>query len=302
MFIAGIDGGGTSAKLELRDLDGKRICRKEFGPFNLTDVGISDFRARLREIFSFCGNMADCAALCIGCAGITKMETSALIREELAETGFHGSLNLCGDYEIALRGALDGPGCILIAGTGSVAYGRNASGEKIMIGGHGHLIDDRGSGYALGRDALALTVQTLDGRKYGNRLADAVLTFLNAEDARDVVNYVYAPETGKSGIAALAPVVLRAAEDGDDSAMDILEKNADELALMARTLVCRLKFPGARIALTGGLLHAANLYRTMTVERISDFAEAIVPEHDPLTGAVMLAKEELHKSDQSSRK
>ena len=295
MFIAGIDGGGTSAKLELRDLNGTQLCRKEFGPFNLTAVGRDSFIQRLREIFSYCGNMSDCASLCIGCAGITKVETSALIRGELTNAGFHGILKLCGDHEIALRGAMSGPGCILIAGTGSIAYGKNASGLAIRIGGYGHLIDDRGSGYAIGRDALAFTVQTLDGCRPQNRLTEAVLTFLHAINSIDIVNYVYAPQTGKSGLAALAPVVLKAAEAGDGYGMEIIQKNSDDLALMIRTLIRRLALDAPRIAFSGGLLNTENIYSTLTAKKISEFAEVIKPEHDPLFGAVMLAEDELYK-------
>ena len=296
MFIAGIDGGGTTAKLQLHDMNGIQICRKEFGPFNLTAVGRDSFISRLREIFSFCGNMSDCASLCIGCAGITKAETSELFRMELANAGFHGILKLCGDHEIALRGAMSGPGCILIAGTGSIAFGKNASGAAVRIGGYGHLIDDRGSGYAIGRDALALTVQTLDGCIPPNSLADAVLKFLNAKNSSDIVNYIYAQSSEKSIIAALAPVVLKICEAGELYGMEIIQKNSDDLVRMAETLIRRLSLDNPRIAFAGGLLNTKNIYSTLTADKISQFADVIQSEHDPLYGAVMLAEEELSRS------
>ena len=296
MFIAGIDGGGTSAKLELRDPDGQRIVRQEFGPFNITGIGSEAFAARLREIFLFCGNMADCASLCIGGAGVTKNETGELVRAELESAGFTGRLQLCGDHEIALRGAMEGPGCILISGTGSIAYGINERGEKMRVGGHGYLIDDRGSGYAIGRDALALTVQTLDECQPHNRLADAVMNYIGTNNAAGIVNYTYSSETGKDHIAALAPVVLETAETGEAFSMGILKSNADALAGMTEVLTRRLKLDHPRIALAGGLLAHKNLYRSIVTEDLSEFAEVTDPAHDALYGAVSLAEEALHKN------
>ena len=295
MFLLGIDGGGTSSRLELRDLDSERCTRKEFGSFNLTGIGKAAFVDRLHEIFQYCGDMGTCASLCIGGAGVTKTETGELIRSELQRAGFRGVLTLCGDHEIALRGAMQGPGCILIAGTGSIAYGINEKGQKLRIGGYGHLIDDRGSGYALGRDALALTVQTLDGCFPMNPLADAVMQYLHAKDAADIVNYVYEPERGKSAVADLAPVVLNVAEGENEYGLKIVQKNADDLVEMTSVLVRRLGMHFPRVAFAGGLLTAENIYSSLTAAGVAKFAEVIKPEHDPLTGAVMLAREALCK-------
>lgn len=293
MFLLGIDGGGTSSRLELRYLESGQNFRKEFGSFNLTGIGRTAFVDRLHEIFQFCGDMGACASLCIGGAGVTKTETGVLVQSELKKADFHGVLKLCGDHEIALRGAMQGPGCILIAGTGSIAYGINEKGQKLRIGGYGHLIDDRGSGYAIGRDALALTVQTLDECISMNPLADAVMRFLNAKNAGDIVNYVYDPQHGKTAISALAPVVLGIAEAGDPYGLKILQKNSDDLTLMVSVLVRRLGLEAPCVALAGGLLDHENMYRSLTKAKISEFAAVVKAEHDPLSGAVMLAEEAL---------
>ena len=69
MFVAGIDGGGTSTRLEIRDADNNFIRRESFGAFNISAIGSDTFSARLGEVFAACGNMKECAALCIGAAG-----------------------------------------------------------------------------------------------------------------------------------------------------------------------------------------------------------------------------------------
>ena len=300
MFIAGIDGGGTSARLELRTPEGALLSREVFGPFNITGIGRDAFTERLHEIFSFCGNMADCASLCIGGAGVTHKETGELIRSELKAAGFNGILKLCSDCETALRGAMSGPGCILIAGTGSVVYGKNENGTAMRVGGHGHLIDDRGSGYALGRDALSLTVQTLDGCIPRNSLADAILKHVGTDDAAGIVNFVYSGKTGKDSIAALAPVVLDAPEAGAPYGAEILRRNSDDLVLMSKVLIQKLDLRVPRIALSGGLLSNGNIYRQTTAEKLSSFAEVISPEHDALCGAVTLAREALQDGKKNS--
>ncbi len=292
-FIAGVDGGGTAAKLEMCGMDGRLLCRERFGPLNITGTGADAYAEQLREIFRFCENMADCASLCIGGAGVTQTQTAEIVRRELRAAGFSGHLTLCGDHEIALRGAMEGPGCILIAGTGSIVYGINASGQKARVGGYGHLIDDCGSGYALGQNALAHTVRTLDGRIPGNLLTETVMEFLDAKDAADIVNFVYAAETGKAGIASLAPVVIKTAAADEPYSLEILRKNAGDLAQMAGVLIRRLALERPRIAFLGGLLAEDNLYRRMTAENLSASAEVVTPGHDALHGAVSIAAEAL---------
>jgi len=72
MFIAGIDGGGTHTRLELRDMENNLIRHEEFGPFNLNAIGEAAFRSLLREVFAACGDMAQCSRICFGAAGISK--------------------------------------------------------------------------------------------------------------------------------------------------------------------------------------------------------------------------------------
>ena len=110
MFIAGIDGGGTSTRLEIRDADNSFIRRESFGAFNISAIGADAFSARLDEVFAACGDMSGCAALCIGAAGLSLPQTERIIHRQLELAHFRGALRLCGDHEIALRGAITGAG------------------------------------------------------------------------------------------------------------------------------------------------------------------------------------------------
>lgn len=289
-MIAGIDGGGTSTKVELRDKQNRVLRRMAYGPFNIAAVGEAGVREVLRALAKdVC--VREITRLCVGGAGVSFAGLGELLADELHALGFAGRMTLVSDFEIALRGAMDGPGGILIAGTGSVAFGRSAAGETARVGGWGHLIDDVGSGYALGRDALAAAVQTGDGRMQAHALRTAVLEAIGGQGTPDILNYVYYSGKDKSATAALASCVLTCAAAGDAASRDILARNADELVRIVGALAQRLSMERPRVALLGGLLQNDTPYEQVVRERLGAVCEPVAPAHDALWGAAQLAYE-----------
>ena len=291
MFIAGIDGGGTHTRLEIRDMENRPVRRAEFGPYNINSIGPDAFRALLQEVFAACGGLAECVSICIGGAGISNPEMHRILGEELAAAGFQGRLKVCGDQEIALRGAMDTPGVVLIAGTGSICFGKNAAGESARSGGFGHLIDDGGSGYALGRDVLSAAVRATDGRANAPEILDAVYRRLGGSIPGDIVTFVYHPTTDKSAIAQYAGIALELAQAGSGEAVKILERNAEELRELVAAVQNQLHLPGCPIALLGGLLTSDNPYHDLVISRLSPLGQVITPAHDALWGAAQMAWE-----------
>lgn len=290
MFVVGIDGGGTKTRVAVCASDGTLLRREALGAFNLSDIGEDGFRCRVEEILALCGDMSACGAMCAGGAGISGAAAGEILRAELTAHGFAGKLLLCGDHEIALAGAMQEPGCVLIAGTGSICYGKNAAGEAFRSGGGGHIIDDPGSGYALGRDALAAALQTEDGRLSENALHSAVMNAAGGSGIQGIFDFVYFSRRGKGDIAALAPLVLRCAEQGDAVSLEILRRGAAELARLVRATMERLRLEdGAPCALAGGLLAEDNVYRRTVCGALAPFCRPAAPEHDALYGAVQLA-------------
>ena len=289
MFIAGIDGGGTHTRLELRDMENRFLRRGEFGPFNLNAIGETAFRALLREVFVWCGDMSDCARLCIGAAGVSNPRVKEILAEELDQADFRGTWKLCGDQEIALRGAMDGPGVVLIAGTGSICFGKNEAGETARCGGYGHLIDDGGSGYALGRDVLGCAVRCLDGRAKDTGILREVCDRLGG--AENIVPFVYDPQTDKAAIAKFSAIAVELADLGDLEALRILCHGAEELAQLVRAVQEQLSLSHCRIALLGGLLEIDNGYRQVVAEALRSFGTVIAPAHNALWGAAQMAWE-----------
>lgn len=290
MFLAGIDGGGTHTRIELRDLENRFVSRAEFGPFNINSIGEDAFRSLLRQLFAHCGDMGECASICFGAAGISNPRMGAVLQEELEKAGFSGKWKLCGDQEIALRGAMDTPGVAVIAGTGSICFGKNAAGQTARSGGYGHLIDDGGSGYALGRDVLSTAVRTVDGRGSSPKLLNAVYQRLGTADAAGIVSFVYDPKTDKSAIAQFARLALDLALE-EPEVMEILDRNAGELQALVAAVQKKLDLPGCTIALLGGLLSSDNPYHTAVAEKLARLGTVIPPAHDALWGAAQMAWE-----------
>lgn len=293
MRIAGIDGGGTHTRLELRDGENRLLGRKTFGPFNLNSIGKDAFLALLQEVFAACGPMEDCVSLCVGAAGVSNPEVRVLLERALKESGFTGTWKLCGDQEIALRGAMDTPGIAVIAGTGSICFGRNEAGQTARSGGFGHLIDDGGSGYALGRDALMETVRSFDGRGGSDEIRRSVLSELNITTPEALIRFVYAPDRDKSAIARLSRVVTAAAEAEDPRAKEILRREAEELCALVRAVQTTLDLQNCPIALLGGLLESDNPYRRTVVEALTPLGLPQKPNHDALWGAAQMAWEQI---------
>ena len=290
MYVIGIDGGGTKTRLAVCAPDGTLLRRETLGAFNLSAIGEDGFRRRTEEILALCGDMRGCGAICVGGAGVSGAAAGEILRAELAAHGFAGKLLLCGDHEIALAGAMQTPGCVLIAGTGSVCYGKNAAGETFRCGGGGHIIDDPGSGYTLGRDALAAALRTEDGRLSENALHAAVMDAVGGHDIQGIFDFVYFSRRGKSDIAALAPLVLRCAEQGDAVSLAILRRGATELARLVSAVTGRLGLDKkSPCALAGGLLAENNIYRRTVCEALAPFCRPAEPEHGALFGAVQLA-------------
>lgn len=289
MLYAGIDGGGTSTRLELRDEKNQLVSRHYFGPFNISSIGEAAFRSLIRQIGSS-HHAERWAVLCVGGAGISFPGLQDIILEELSSCGFSGKLILRPDYAIALHGAIHGPGCVLITGTGSVGYGENGP-LSARVGGWGHLIDDTGSGYAIGRDALAAAVKHLDGRQHAPELCHRVLKAIHGHGIPDILNYVYYQGRDKSDIARLAGCVLEGAEAGDATCISILRVNTQSLVPIVQALSAQLALDLPEVALLGGLTENNALYHKMVKTELSKVCHVIPAEHDALWGAAQFAWE-----------
>ena len=204
-------------------------------------------------------------------------------------------LVLSSDLEIGLVGALAARhGILLLAGTGSGAYGSKPAGIRLQVGGWGYLLGDEGGSYWIGRELLRLAMREydlgLDAKEAA--LARACLDELGLSHARELVAWVYQSYGAPAvRIGGLAPLVLARTADGDEQARRILRRAAGYLANQARTLRRRLDYAEAPIAFAGGLLDNDNWLSNEVTRRLA-LAKRPVAKRPPVIGAAMLAKME----------
>ena len=296
-YYVGIDGGGTKTAVELRTRGSAAHSRAVFGPLNCNSDRTAAAKA-LTDTLAWLAaqpeGLAGCDGLCIGSAGISNPDAYNFIQDIIRAGGYTGPLQIVGDQVTALAGALGQPvGTVLIAGTGSICYARTADGREARSGGWGSLMDDEGGGFALGRDALAAVVRAEDGRIAPTVLHDAVFKALQVGAVRELIGKIYAPGFGKREVAALAPLVGAAAEQGDAAALQIVEKAGRELALLVRPVAEKLGLQSARIAFAGSVLQKCAPVRSAAQAQLQTLLPQLTlaePQGDAAAGAVLLAR------------
>lgn len=296
-YFCGWDGGGTKTAVCLTDNEGRVIAESSFGPLNLNGASESTVRETVEQCLTFMsaqpGGLSDCGGLVIGMAGVSSQHARAFLENTLEACGYQGRYRLLGDQEIALAGAVEGPGAILIAGTGSVCLAKNETGDTFRSGGYGYLIDDCGSGYAIGRDILAAVVRAEDGRGPATCLTEAVYRELSTENVGQMITWLYSPDTGKKEIAALAALLPEAVKKGDEAARAIAQRAAEDLSALAVSAWNRAGLDQGELALSGSILTRFSAVRQGVVERLEKAlpgATVISPRHPAAFGAAALAR------------
>jgi len=296
--FAGVDGGGTRTRVLLTDGSGLELYRAEGGS-GLVDSGSpSRTSAALADLLRWAADKAAVSlpydGLCAGLAGAGEPSIGRAVHGALQEAGLARKVMVVGDGEIALRGAFGTePGILLMAGTGSAAFGRGPDGRTGRCGGWGRLLGDGGSGYAMGLAALRVAVETVDGMEGGSpRLLELLLRQIGVDDAGMLPAWV--ERASKLDVAALAPQVIAEADGGDDAAERIVEQAIDTLGRYADSLAKRLgPWPDAiPVAWIGGLTESP-----FFVCRLRDQVLRVLPGarfqevgSDPVTAAAALAR------------
>jgi N-acetylglucosamine kinase-like BadF-type ATPase len=302
-YYLGIDGGGTGTRAFLGDAAGRIVGRGEAGLGNLHHASDDEVRDNLNAAFSAAFSQAgvapeECVSVFAGMAGVTVASTAARFEKLIRECGLsHATIGVDHDIRIALAGGLGGrPGIALIVGTGSSCYGRTADGRTCQTGGWGSLIADEGSGYWLALQAIIAAVRMADGRLGGSPLQQSVFKWLGISDVSEVLKRLYEDGITRTEIAAFAPEVVAHAERGDEAALEILVRGADELADMVEANHKRLPTGDPpQLAITGGLGTARTIYREKLQAAMRREVPGIVMDElfmSPTAGAVLLAMEQ----------
>ena len=229
---------------------------------------------------------------CAGVSGFSHPEVAGFVKEALAEV-VAAEIVVTGDhiiaYEAAFRG---GPGLLIIAGSGSIAYGRNEKGLTARAGGWGPVVSDEGSGLWIGRAAVANSLRAFDAGQ-NTMLLHHIMTAWHLATRDDVVRV--ANSNPWPNFAALFPEVLSAAESGDTIAKEVLNRAGGELAHCAKIVIRKLwpKDVEVRICCAGGVLRNSTQVRQVVHNVICAerphalFNESVI---EPVAGALFLAE------------
>lgn len=304
MFVLGIDAGGTKTVCYLADGNGALVGEGRGGGANLQAHGELEVEKVLHAVVeaAYGERPIQPAAVCLGVAGVDRPEDDRVIRDIMRRLGFRTRTLVVNDALVALvAGVGDRPGVVLIAGTGSIAYGVNQDGYAARAGGWGYVLGDEGSGYWIGRKALAAVVREADGRGPRTQLSARILEHFGLTEASGLVREVYDKGLRRQAVAALGPVVEGAREQGDVVAAEILRSASTELTRAAASVIERLEMRGHafRVVLAGGIFRVIPWLCDDVTRRLAEVApRAAVAklEVEPAMGAVHLALEELRGS------
>jgi N-acetylglucosamine kinase-like BadF-type ATPase len=307
-YYLGIDGGGTKTTCAVGD-ESQLLATATAGPSNIVRVGELQARESLQQaVRQACVAAgiapAQVAHTCVGGSGAARPELAAIIRRSLAEI-LATPIDIVGDMQIALDAAFDAePGVIVIAGTGSIAYGRDAKGTTARAGGWGFAIGDEGSAHWIGRAAVSAVLRAADRSSDasdgtrdrsplpGSPLAAALCTSWGVTSLSDLAraaNSIPPPD-----FAALFPAV---AASSDDLATRVLTHAGSELAQVAAVVIRRLFAKGhtaaVPLAMTGGVFRHAPLVRQVFYNELCalDTRVEVNPQVvEPVEGALRMAR------------
>ena len=308
-YLLGIDGGGTRTTAWVADLKLRVLGRGEGGPSNPLKAGFTPARRELLHAAEIALRQAHIPgkALAGVCAGIAGVDRPAVQQPLLR--WMRGALPapahlITSDAAITLQTALKkSAGVVVIAGTGSIAYGRTASGQPMRAGGWGSLFDDGGSGYQIARQAVTAALRSHDGRGPSTRLNAALCKALKIDEVTRVVLQPFS----FAELAALFPVVLNVAAGGDAVARRILRDAAEELAGLALALLKKGHWLGAPVPVvcTGGVFRSAPTIRrsfSRFVRLTAPKAKIRLMQREPVEGALELAHEAFQLSAQRQQR
>lgn len=296
--VIGVDGGGTSTHVIVAGTDGVEHASIEAAASAVAPgrAGRSaDAIANAVETALAGEDLAGTtvAVLVAGLAGVGREEERRALQRALAKKELAEEVFVEPDAAIALADAFgERPGVLLVAGTGSIAYGRGPTGDVARCGGWGPHIGDEGSGTWIGRRALSIVAAAADGREPPSALTGAILTAAQVNEVEELIPWAAAADN--SALAALAPLVFTAAQT-DARANALADFAAEELVLHVRALARRL-FGDERteipVALAGGLLQRGSLLRRKVEHRMKTAVPgAVVSKEEviPARGAIKLA-------------
>ena len=300
-YILGIDGGGSKTVCIVMDKSGQIVSRGEAGSSNYQSVGQQTAALSLEAAINQAVAIGSIKvkAIGLGLAGIARPRDFQVAQEivpqlQVARSIPPQNIVIAHDALVALVGGIGkAVGIVAIAGTGSIVFGRNAQGETRRVGGWGPILGDEAGAYAIAVGGMRAALKAYDAGS-SIRLQELLKDHLKLQHLEDLVELVYRSGWGVKEIAALAPLVDRAATLGDRAAQSIIEAAVAEL--VAGTQVVRTLFDSqeVEVATVGSVWQMSGFRESFTeAMRSLPATKVITPRHEPAYGAGLLALDTL---------
>ena len=294
-YVLGVDGGGTATRAVIVSVDGEAVSSGRAGPSNPVTVGADRALASIKGAVDEAADAAGVHIFLASRLGVAGTDRSRLRQEILARLpSSYGDTAIISDAESALAVATGlKPGVVVIAGTGSIAYGENAAGDHARAGGWGWRLGDEGSGYTIGVNAVMAALRAHDGRGPATSLKEKILGHLGLGSLEEIVDWVYSPGREPRDVAYLVPLVREAEAEGDEAARLVMAGAGAELGLVAGAVIRRLGLTGEfPVSLNGGVFKQPSVYIMAfeeTIRREAPDCALIRPRMPPVLGAALLA-------------
>lgn len=249
----GVDGGGTKTHIVLIDEERKIICEGFSGASNPLRVGVETAVSNIiKALDATCDkaqiNRGDVASAALGLAGVRREDIRQRVAERFSERLDIRKVKVVTDAEIALFGTTLGKaGVVIIAGTGSICYGKNEAGEAFSAGGWGPIAGDEGGGISIARRALQAIARSVDGRGKPTALSAAGTEYFRTSTPENVLIAIYSPQMDNAKIAGFARFVAETARAGDKIAIEILKEAGVELGVTASAVIKKLNLQRKKI-------------------------------------------------------
>jgi len=291
--IIGIDGGGSKVRCISSDLSGNILGFGIGGPVNCLFVSTQVAIDNINRAVSIALEGLDNPKIILACCGAPT--PSEVIKEGIERVASVNQVINIGEMYISLTGALlSDIGIIVIAGTGSMAGGKNPKGNTFHCGGWGPFIGDEGSGYWIGIKAINAVSKSIDRRFPETILVEKIVKYFSLNSIAELVPYIYRKTPSRYEIAQISPLVTTSAEEGDKISQEILKEAGEELALLAKTTIRELNYQDAKVSMTGGIFASNSRFILETFnkrvkESYPEVSIIFPPKFPPVGGALISA-------------
>lgn len=294
----GVDGGGTRSRALVGDAEGRELGAADGGPGLIDPAAPGDAALAVAAVAREAARRAQvrlpARALWAGLAGAGGERARAEVEKELRDAGLAHRVVVGSDVEAAHADAFgDGPGVLLVAGTGSVARAVDPRGEVVTVGGWGALLGDEGGGYGIGLDGIRAVLRAADGREPPTKLTGALLAETGAEGPRGLADW--AAVASKGQVAALAVAVAEVSKTGDAVAARVVHRALLAVREHLEAVLGRTGGWAGRppVAFVGGLVRAGGVLREAVAEAAGEAGyevrlEEVAPERGALGRAAGL--------------